>query len=78
MTDHRLEITVRRDGSIAATTHDVTGAACLDYIALLEDLLEAETVTSRYTDDFVRIESAHRASLEEHTPTRLEAENRDQ
>lgn len=54
MNDVALEITVKADGSIIATTHNVTGSACLDYIAVLEDMLEAETVQSSYTADFSR------------------------
>lgn len=53
MTSHELEITVRADGSIKATTHHVTGSGCLDYIAVLEDLLDAQTIDSAYTQDFV-------------------------
>ena len=29
-----------------------TGAACLDYIARLEDLIDAGTVASRFTEDY--------------------------
>ena len=42
----RIVVTVRVDGTIEAETHGVTGAACLDYIARLEDLIDAGTVAS--------------------------------
>ncbi|MGC7095135.1 DUF2997 domain-containing protein [Amycolatopsis lurida] len=47
-------MTVGRDGSISAETHGVTGSKCLDYIPLLEDLLDAETVSSEFTEDYRR------------------------
>ncbi|MBN6038272.1 DUF2997 domain-containing protein [Amycolatopsis sp. 195334CR] len=51
---HRVTVTVGRDGSISAETHGVTGSKCLDYIPLLEDLLDAETVSSEFTEDYRR------------------------
>ena len=51
---HRVTVTIGRDGSISAETHGVTGSKCLDYIPLLEDLLDAETVSSEFTEDYRR------------------------
>lgn len=51
---HRVTVTTGKDGSISAETHGVTGSKCLDYIPLLEDLLDAETVTSEFTEDYRR------------------------
>jgi hypothetical protein len=50
----RLVVTIGVNGSVTAETQDVLGARCLDYISILEDLLEAETVASRYTADYAR------------------------
>lgn len=47
-----LDLTIHPNGSISAETHQIHGSACLHYIALLEDLLEAETISSSYTDDY--------------------------
>jgi hypothetical protein len=55
---HRVTVTIGRDGSISAETHGVTGSKCLDYIPLLEDLLDAETVTSEFTEDYRRTTTA--------------------
>jgi hypothetical protein len=55
MTDRvQLHVRVTADGSVTAETRNVTGEACLDYIALLENLLEATTVDSAYTADYAR------------------------
>ena len=49
MATRRIAVTVAADGTVSAETLGMTGPACLDYIALLEDLLAAETVHSEYT-----------------------------
>jgi hypothetical protein len=49
-----IEVTVGPDGVVSARTHGVLGERCLDYIAVLEDLLEARTASSEYTDDYTR------------------------
>jgi hypothetical protein len=48
----QVVIIVRSDGTVAATTRNVHGSKCLDYINVLEELLGAETVDSRYTADY--------------------------
>ncbi len=48
----RITVVVGPDGRIRAETHGVTGAQCLPYVAVLEDLLEATTVDSAYTADW--------------------------
>lgn len=54
MTDKQLVVQVRRDGTVHAETVGMEGAECLDYIAVLENLLEAETAESAFTDDYYR------------------------
>ncbi len=49
---HLLVVTVGVDGVVTAETKGAKGASCLPYIDLLENLLEATTTDSRYTDDF--------------------------
>lgn len=51
----RIVVTVSSDGQISAETEGLLGAACLDYIAVLEDLLAARTVDSSYTADYTRV-----------------------
>lgn len=50
----QIVVRVAADGSITAQTRGVTGTACLDYIAVLEDMLEATTTDSAYTEDYQR------------------------
>jgi hypothetical protein len=50
----QIVVTVHPDGSVTATTRNVVGARCLDYITVLEDMLEAETTSSHYTADYTR------------------------
>ncbi|HXF01985.1 MAG TPA: DUF2997 domain-containing protein [Arthrobacter sp.] len=54
MEQQQLIVTVGPDGAVAAETRHIFGSDCLDYITLLEDLLEAETVSSSYTEDYAR------------------------
>jgi hypothetical protein len=48
----RLAVTINRDGSIKAETLGIKGKTCLDYVPLLEELLDAETVQSAFTADY--------------------------
>ena len=48
----RIAVTIGADGKITASTLGITGDACLDYIPLLEDLLEAEVVESAFTSEY--------------------------
>lgn len=48
----RIVVRISPDGQIQAETVGVKGEKCLDSIALLEELLEAEVVSSRFTDEY--------------------------
>jgi len=50
----RIVVTVTAQGTISAKTVGFTDDSCLDYIAVLEDLLEARTVESAYTEEYAR------------------------
>jgi hypothetical protein len=54
MTEKQLVVQVRRDGTVHAETVGMHGAECLDYIAVLEHILEAQTTGSAFTDDYYR------------------------
>lgn len=47
-----LKIQIFSDGRIQAEVKGVKGKACTDYIKILEELLDAETVDSQYTDEY--------------------------
>jgi hypothetical protein len=51
----RVVVTVNPDGSVSAETRGVLGEDCLDYVAVLEELLAARTVHSAYTADRDRV-----------------------
>lgn len=44
------------DGTVQAEVHGATGKRCTDYIAILEELLEAETADSEYTAEYEQAE----------------------
>lgn len=48
----QLVVRLHRNGSVDAETLGMTGAECLDHIAALEDLLDAQTVQSSFTDAY--------------------------
>ena len=48
----RIAVTINRDGSIKAETLGIKGKTCLDYVPVLEELLDAETVKSAFTADY--------------------------
>jgi Protein of unknown function (DUF2997) len=52
--EQRIVLRVGADGQLFAETQGITGPKCLDYIAVLEDLLDAETLSSQFTDDYNR------------------------
>jgi hypothetical protein len=55
-----LKIHIFADGRISAATEGIVGKECLKYIPVLEELLEAETVDSAYTEEYYQAkESLH-------------------
>lgn len=48
----KIQIRILKDGSIEAVTNGIKGKKCVDYISILENLLEAETVKSSYTSEY--------------------------
>jgi len=56
MTDQQIIVTVTADGTVTAETRGVLGERCLDYVAILEDLIDGRTTQSTYTADWNRQE----------------------
>lgn len=52
MAEQRISVRIARDGQVSAETHGMTGTDCLPYINVLEELLEAQAVDSRHTQEF--------------------------
>lgn len=59
MTQKQLIVSVRRDGTVHAETVGMYGEECLDYFAVLEDLLDAEVASSTYTAQFTATPQSH-------------------
>jgi hypothetical protein len=55
----RVRIRLFPDGTVQAEVEGVKGKKCTDYIRILEELLEAETVDSDYTDEYYQEEEVH-------------------
>jgi hypothetical protein len=51
--DEHIVVRVGPDGSVQAETKGIKGPRCLDSIELLEDLLEARTISSAFTPEYV-------------------------
>ncbi|MBG6238542.1 hypothetical protein IWX78_001514 [Mycetocola sp. CAN_C7] len=64
MADKQLIVQVRPDGTVHAETIGMHGEECLDYIAVLENMLDAETTASSFTDAY------HQVAAEENTTAR--------
>lgn len=56
MNDKKIKIRITEDGKILAETIGVKGKDCLQYIELLEGLLEAESIDSNYTEEYYETE----------------------
>lgn len=55
----KLIIRINKDGSINAETQGIKGNKCIDYIKVVENLLEAEAVDSEYTKEFFQSNSEY-------------------
>ena len=48
----RIQIQIFPDGRVQAETQGIKGKKCTEYINLLEELLEAETIDSEYKSEY--------------------------
>ncbi len=48
----QIKLRLYPDGKVEAETHGIKGKACLDYIAIIEQLTGARTVDSDFTDEY--------------------------
>lgn len=56
MSQKKIQIKITEEGTIHAETLGIKGSECLEYISLLEELLEAQTVDSNYTKEYLETE----------------------
>ena len=52
----QIKLHIRPDGTVQAETQGVKGKACTDYIKIMEELLDAQTVDSSYTPEYYETE----------------------
>lgn len=67
----RIQLRVYPDGRIEAVVQGVKGKKCTDYIAVLEELLQAETVESAYTSEYYEPDEVQ-VRQQEHAPQRIQ------
>ena len=67
----RIQLRVYPDGRIEAHTEGVKGKKCTDYIKVLEELLQAETIESTYTPEYYQKEEAA-VQEQQWTPQRIQ------
>ena len=70
MTDKQLIVQVRPDGSVHAETLGMYGNECLDYIAVLENMLDAETTDSSFTEAYGQVKAEQETSAQNWEGTR--------
>lgn len=59
MEEEKIQVRIFPDGRIEATTLGVKGEKCTKYIKVLEDIFQAETIESAYTEEFYEEERIH-------------------
>ncbi|UTR13185.1 DUF2997 domain-containing protein [Salipaludibacillus sp. LMS25] len=60
----KLRIEITPDGKINAKTLGMTGDECLQYVTLLENLLDAEAIDSEFTEDYYQTTSIQQPVME--------------
>ena len=70
MTEKQLVVQVRPDGTVHAETLGMHGEECLDYIAVLENMLDAEATESSFTEAYAQVASEQEASTSNWDGTR--------
>lgn len=56
MEDKKVQIRITEEGKFFAETIGVKGKECLSIIEVLEELLDAETIDSDYTEEYFESE----------------------
>lgn len=60
-----IKIKIFPDGHVQADVEGVKGKACTNYIRILEDILDAETVGSSYTTEYYEVEQQVEANIQQ-------------
>lgn len=68
-TRKQIRVRIFPDGRIKAEVVGIKGKACTDYIQILEQMLDAETVDSEYTAEYFeteQVEVSHQYDIINH------------
>lgn len=52
----RIRIDLSPDGNVKAETFGIYGQKCMDYVSILEDMLEAQSIQSKFNSDYSKNE----------------------
>ena len=63
----RIEIEIKNDGTISAETLGINGKKCIDYIEILEEILEAEAVDSDFKPEYYEKETLKDTTIAKQT-----------
>lgn len=61
----RIQVQIFPDGRVQAKTQGIKGKKCTEYIKVLEEILEAETIDSEYTSEYYETEDVNIESVQE-------------
>ncbi len=51
-----ISVRIFPDGTVQAETHGIKGKKCNNYLKVIEEILQAKTVNSEYTDEYYQTE----------------------
>lgn len=69
MSDEQIIVRIGPDGAVQAETKGIKGPRCLDSVELLENLLEARTISSAFTPEY------HEQTTQDATYAEIEVDN---
>ena len=58
--DKKIRFEISPNGEIRAKTLGMHGVECMDYVELIEQLLDAKAVDSQFTEEYAQTEIQHR------------------
>lgn len=50
----QLRVEIKDDGQVHVKTIGMTDDSCLDYVPLMEELLDAKAIKSEFTDEYLQ------------------------
>ena len=54
MAKKQIEIRIYKDGTIQSETHGIKGRKCMDYMEVLQELLQARITDSEFTPEYLQ------------------------